>query len=100
MLNNKLAKAVRLAIAFGGASTAVFAANANAAEEQAAEAVERIEVTGSRIKRSDLESASPVSVITAEDFKVQGLKEHKVEDIKEAYKKSKNKDKEDKKDKK
>jgi iron complex outermembrane receptor protein len=73
MLNNKLAKAVRLAIAFGGASTAVFTANANAAEEQAAEAVERIEVTGSRIKRSDLESASPVSVITAEDFKVQGI---------------------------
>ncbi|MDE3273759.1 TonB-dependent receptor domain-containing protein [Pseudoalteromonas sp. G4] len=73
MLNNKLAKAVRLAIAFGGASTAVFAANANAAEEQAAEAVERIEVTGSRIKRSDLESASPVSVITAEDFKIQGI---------------------------
>jgi hypothetical protein len=38
--------------------------------------------------------------LDAEDFKVQGLKEHKVEDIKEAYKKSKNKDKEDKKDKK
>ncbi|MCF6458250.1 TonB-dependent receptor [Pseudoalteromonas sp. MMG024] len=63
MLNNKLAKAVRLAIAFGGASTAVFAANANAAEEQAAEAVERIEVTGSRIKRTDMEGANPVVVI-------------------------------------
>ena len=36
--------------------------------------------------------------LDAEDFKVQGLKEHKVEDIKEAYKKSKKK--EDKKDKK
>jgi len=34
--------------------------------------------------------------LDAEDFKVQGLKEHKVEDIKEAYKKSK-KDKKDKK---
>ena len=37
--------------------------------------------------------------LDAEDFKVQGLKEHKVEDIKEAYKKSKeSKKKEDKKD--
>ena len=36
--------------------------------------------------------------LDAEDFKVQGLKEHKVEDIKEAYKKSKeSKKKEDKK---
>lgn len=65
MLNNKLAKAVRLAIAFGGASTAVFAANANAAEEQAAEQVERIEVTGSRIKRTDMEGANPVTTIDA-----------------------------------
>jgi iron complex outermembrane receptor protein len=72
MLNNKLAKAVRLAIAFGGASTAVFAANVNAAEEQAAEEVERIEVTGSRIKRSDLQTASPVTVLTAEDMKLEG----------------------------
>jgi len=73
MLNNKLAKAVRLAIAFGGASTAVFAANANAAEEQAAEAVERIEVTGSRIKRTDMEASVPVTVIdrAAIDFSGQ-----------------------------
>jgi iron complex outermembrane receptor protein len=72
MLNNKLAKAVRLAIAFGGASTAVFAANVNAAEEEAAEAVERIEVTGSRIKRSDLQGVSPVTVLTNEDMKLEG----------------------------
>lgn len=75
MLNNKLAKAVRLAIAFGGASTAVFAANVNAAEEQAAEAVERIEVTGSRIKRTDMESASPVTVIDAAVLKSQGIQD-------------------------
>ncbi|WP_394227748.1 TonB-dependent receptor domain-containing protein [Pseudoalteromonas spongiae] len=80
MLNNKLAKAVRLAIAFGGASTAVFAANANAAEEQqAAEQVERIEVTGSRIKRTDMEGASPVTVMTAEEIKLSGYS--RVEDI-------------------
>lgn len=80
MLNNKLAKAVRLAIAFGGASSAVFAANANAAEEQqAAEQVERIEVTGSRIKRTDMEGASPVTVMSAEEIKLSGYS--RVEDI-------------------
>jgi iron complex outermembrane receptor protein len=72
MVNNKLAKAVRLAIAFGAASTAALSANVSAAEE-GVEEVERIEVTGSRIKRADMESASPVSVITTEDMKIQGI---------------------------
>jgi outer membrane receptor protein involved in Fe transport len=75
MLNNKLAKAVRLAIAFGGASAALFGANANAAEEQAAEEVERIQVTGSRIKRTDMETASPITVISAEVLKAQGIQD-------------------------
>jgi outer membrane receptor protein involved in Fe transport len=74
MINNKLAKAVRLAIVFGAASTAALSANVSAAEE-GAEAVERIEVTGSRIKRTDMESASPVTVITAEQMKVQGIQD-------------------------
>ena len=65
MLNNKVSKAVRLALAFGTASTAAFSVNSYAAEE-AAEKVERIEVTGSRIKRTDIETASPVQVTTAE----------------------------------
>ena len=69
--NNKLAKSVRLAIAFGAAATALPATQAFAAEDEAEE-VERIEVTGSRIKRTDLEGASPVNVITAEDMKVEG----------------------------
>ncbi|NYR12322.1 TonB-dependent receptor [Pseudoalteromonas sp. MIP2626] len=62
MLNNKVSKAVRLAIAFGAASTAAFSASSFAAEE-GAEKVERIEVTGSRIKRTDIEGANPVVVI-------------------------------------
>ncbi|WP_341219929.1 hypothetical protein, partial [uncultured Pseudoalteromonas sp.] len=65
MLNSKISKAVRLAIAFGAASTAAFSASSFAAEEESAEKVERIQVTGSRIKRSDLEGASPVISITA-----------------------------------
>jgi len=71
MINNKLAKAVRLAIVFGAASTAVLSANVSAADE-GVEEVERIEVTGSRIKRTDLEGASPVNIITSADMKVEG----------------------------
>ena len=37
------------------------------------EAIERIEVTGSKIKRLDLESASPVTVIEAADIAMSGL---------------------------
>jgi iron complex outermembrane recepter protein len=71
--NNKLSKAVRLAIAFGAASATAFTASVNAAEEAEVAKVERIEVTGSRIKRTDLEGAVPVTVIdrAAIDFSGQ-----------------------------
>jgi len=72
MLNNQVSKAVRLAIAFGAASTAAFSASTIAAEDESAEKVERIQVTGSRIKRTDLESASPVLVIGREDLAATG----------------------------
>ncbi|WP_404340469.1 TonB-dependent receptor domain-containing protein [Pseudoalteromonas mariniglutinosa] len=78
MLNNKVSKAVRLAIAFGATSTAAFSASSFAAEE-GAEKVERIEVTGSRIKRTDMETASPVQVTTAEEIAVAGFT--RVEDM-------------------
>lgn len=35
--------------------------------------VERIEITGSKIKRTDIESASPVSIITAADISMSGI---------------------------
>ena len=73
MLNNKVSKAVRLAIAFGAVSTAAFSANTFAADEEGAEEVERIEVTGSRIKRTDMEKASPVSVIVAAAISAAGV---------------------------
>ena len=78
MLNNKVSKAVRLAIAFGAVSTAAFSASTTAAEE-GLEKVERIQVTGSRIKRTDLETSSPVTVMTAEEIKLSGFT--RVEDI-------------------
>jgi outer membrane receptor protein involved in Fe transport len=79
MLNTKVSKAVRLAIAFGAASTAAFSANTFAADEEGAEKVERIEVTGSRIKRTDIETASPVQITSAEEIKVAGFT--RVEDM-------------------
>ncbi|MFY8272664.1 TonB-dependent receptor domain-containing protein [Pseudoalteromonas sp. SSDWG2] len=72
MLNSKIAKSVRLALAFGAASTAGMSANAIAAEE-GAEEVERIEVTGSRIKRADLETAQPVAIIDRASLEATGL---------------------------
>ncbi|MBM7073134.1 TonB-dependent receptor [Shewanella sp. 202IG2-18] len=56
-----LTKAVRLAL-FAGASSAALTSTAVIAEE---DKVERIEVTGSRIKRTDLEGSSPVTTIDA-----------------------------------
>lgn len=81
MLNNQVTKAVRLAIAFGAASTAMLATNATAAEagEEGADKVERIQVTGSRIKRTDLETASPVQITTQEEIAVAGFT--RVEDM-------------------
>ncbi|MFV7769748.1 TonB-dependent receptor [Shewanella marisflavi] len=70
--NSLLANSVRFALVSGAAMTAFTAPAVFAADEEAADKVERIEVTGSRIKRSDLEGASPVTTITAEDMKVEG----------------------------
>ncbi|KZN49701.1 hypothetical protein N474_05455 [Pseudoalteromonas luteoviolacea CPMOR-2] len=70
MLNTKVTKAVRIALAFGAASSAAVANVAMA--EEGAEKVERIEITGSRIKRVDMEGASPVEVITSAEFESQG----------------------------
>lgn len=69
---NPLYDAVRYALAAGlglaGTSGAVFAQE----EEDSAE-LDKIEVTGSRIKRTDIEGASPVFVIQREDIERTGL---------------------------
>ena len=73
-MNNKVTNSVRIALAFGAVSTAAFTANsAVAAEEDAAKKVERMEVTGSRIKRADLEGANPVTVLDKVDIERFGL---------------------------
>ncbi|MFQ3220954.1 MAG: iron complex outermembrane receptor protein [Paraglaciecola sp.] len=73
-INSKLTKSIRLAMAVGVASTAMVASTAVLAQEAAAKdtSYEKISVTGSRIKRTDLEGASPVISITAADIKLEG----------------------------
>ncbi|MFC3033317.1 TonB-dependent receptor domain-containing protein [Pseudoalteromonas fenneropenaei] len=74
MNNIKLTNAVRMALVLGTASSSFIATQASAAEEAAQEnKVERIAVTGSRIKRTDLESAQPVLTISAADIDRSGL---------------------------
>ncbi|HEX4909903.1 MAG TPA: TonB-dependent receptor [Permianibacter sp.] len=68
--NNPIAKAIRFAL-IGGAAIAA-ATPAFAADEAAGEEEQRIEVTGSRIKRTDVEGPQPITVISAEDIKATG----------------------------
>ena len=70
--NSLLANSVRFALISGAVATTAMTAPAAFAADETAD-VERIEVTGSRIKRSDLEGTSPVTVITAEDMKLEGI---------------------------
>jgi len=76
--STKLAKSIRLAMAVGVASTALIASNAVFAQEtpsaeEASISVEKITVTGSRIKRAELDSNTPVFTFTGEDLSVRGF---------------------------
>jgi iron complex outermembrane receptor protein len=70
MRKNILAKSVRFALIGGAAAAAFTAPTVFAADEQAA--VERIEVTGSRIKRTDMETPVPITVLTRADIEATG----------------------------
>jgi len=70
--NNKITSAIRLALIAGAATTAFSMPNAFAAEKEAKE-VERISVTGSRIKRLDTEGANPVQIISRQDMVNTGI---------------------------
>ena len=71
--NNKLTRAVRLAIAAGAATTAMaMPASVAFAEEAAEESVERIQVTGSRIKRQELTAVTPIIEVDAQEFAISG----------------------------
>ena len=62
---------VAVATAMGVATTAGLMSSSAFAKES--EMLEEVIVTGSRIKRADLDSASPVTVMTREDFEWRGV---------------------------
>lgn len=68
--NNRISKAVRLAL-IAGATTAAWSMPTVHASE--GDGVERIVVTGSAIKRTDLEGALPVQVIDSEAIAKSGV---------------------------
>ena len=67
-----VAQAVKTVLLTGMFSGVVFTgasyAQDNTAESNETGKVERIEVTGSRIKRTDMEGVAPVTVISAEEI--------------------------------
>ncbi len=74
-ISSKVAKSIRLAFAVGAASSAMLLSPQTFAQEDTSAdepQLEKISVTGSRIKRTDMEGASPVVSITAQDIKLEG----------------------------
>jgi iron complex outermembrane receptor protein len=71
-INSKLAKSVRLAIAFGAATATLFTSQTLLAQEEnpaAAEAdVEVVSITGSRIRAPGVESSSPIFSMDAKEI--------------------------------
>jgi iron complex outermembrane receptor protein len=66
-------KSIRHTLALSAISMAVLALAQQAAAQQAAPAVQRVEVTGSSIKRLAAEEALPVTTIKAEELEKQGM---------------------------
>jgi outer membrane receptor protein involved in Fe transport len=69
MKTNKLTSAVRFAIGAGAVTAAMPVAQLATAQEQM---IEEVVITGSRIKRPDLEAVSPYTTIGAEEFALSG----------------------------
>jgi outer membrane receptor protein involved in Fe transport len=69
---NKISKSIKLALMLSAGSTLAAVSSFSAMAEEANAEVERIEVTGSRIKRTDLESAVPITSISRADFEAVG----------------------------
>lgn len=73
-INTKLAKSINLALSIGIGASFALPNIANAQQEGAEEeALEKIAVTGSRIKRQDLENASPVTTVDAAQIEMSGV---------------------------
>ena len=78
MNSNLISKAVRYAIMAGAASAvaapSAFAADAAATTTDTSTAqLGKIEVTGTRIKRTSVETAQPITIVTAQQIKASGF---------------------------
>ncbi|MEL1263592.1 TonB-dependent receptor domain-containing protein [Pseudoxanthomonas putridarboris] len=71
---SKLRDAISLALVVSASATgAAFAQESTAAQERQATNLDRIEVTGSRIRQVELETAQPVLTISREDIQAGGF---------------------------
>ena len=68
----KLSDAIKFALFVGAASSAA-SVTAFAQEKDEAKTLDRVEVTGSRIKRVDAETTQPIAVVTRADIEKSGL---------------------------
>ncbi|WP_299794594.1 TonB-dependent siderophore receptor [uncultured Shewanella sp.] len=68
---SKLASAIKFGLIASVSTTAFTVSNSASAQDESAD-VERISVTGSRIQRQDMETASPVTVIDAGAIRAEG----------------------------
>ncbi|HWP94936.1 MAG TPA: TonB-dependent receptor, partial [Gammaproteobacteria bacterium] len=68
-----LRQSIRMALAAAVCLPALWVGNASAQEEEEAAALERVEVTGSRIRRAAIEGAKPVLSIAREDLDRSGV---------------------------
>lgn len=74
MRQHRLCYAISLALASAAFTPTLQAqAASNISTTRGKDTTERIEVTGSRIKRTDIEGASPVTVINADDIQLTGF---------------------------
>jgi len=69
---NPIASAIKIALYSGLIASAAMTSTAYAQEEESTEKLDKVTVTGSRIKRSDVEGALPVTVITREQIELTG----------------------------
>lgn len=68
-----MASALALAIALALSGTAAAQDGATSVDSASTRTLDRINVTGSRIKRTDVEAALPVTVIQKEEIQAQGI---------------------------
>ena len=78
MNSNLISKAVRYALVAGAASAvvapSVFAADATTtSSDQSTAQLGKIEVTGTRIRRTSVETAQPITIVTAQQIKASGF---------------------------